>query len=198
MADLVLHLQCIDIQKATFTTIGSRTVQHYRRGARQTIQTREQWYKKRTTKFCPAATSTNGKKGLTLNTKISQFYISNGLCWLLLRTTLIQRNMSTDRIFRVFFSFFFLSSLITTCSPNCPTHNALLHMTCSWRLTLREPFFFHITKLQFYSHIVKFNFLFYFIFLDFKVLHFTCSIRTSQINSNPELKASEISFLLLR
>lgn len=42
VADLVLHLQCIDIQKATFTTIGSRTVQHYyRRGARQTIQTRE-------------------------------------------------------------------------------------------------------------------------------------------------------------
>lgn len=163
MADLVLHLQCIDIQKATFTTIGSRTVQHYRRGARQTIQTREQWYKKRTTKFCPAATSTNGKKGLTLNTKISQFYISNGLCWLLLRTTLIQRNMSTDRIFRVFFSFFFLSSLITTCSPNCPTHNALLHMTCSWWLTLCEPSFF---TLQNYNSIHIFSSLTLFFFFQ--------------------------------
>lgn len=41
VADLVLHLQCIDIQKATFITIGSHTVQHYQRGARRTIQTRE-------------------------------------------------------------------------------------------------------------------------------------------------------------
>lgn len=134
------------------------------------------------------------KTGLTLNTKISQFYISNGLCWLLLRTTLIQRNMSTDRILVFFFSF--LSSLITTCSPNCPTHNALLHMTCSWRLTLCEPSFF---TLQNYNSIHIFSSLtFCLFFSDFKVLHFTCSIRTSQINSNPELKASEISFLLLR
>lgn len=133
------------------------------------------------------------KKGLTLNTKISQFYISNGLCWLLLRTTLIQRNMSTDRILVFFFSF--LSSLITTCSPNCPTHNALLHMTCSWWLTLCEPSFF---TLQNYNSIHIFSSLTFFFFQTLKVLHFTCSIRTSQINSDPELKASEISFLLLR
>lgn len=96
--------------------------------------------------------------------------------------------------FEFFFSF--LSSLITTCSPNCPTHNALLHMTCSWWLTLCEPSFF---TLQNYNSIHIFSSLtFCFVFSDFKVLHFTCSIRTSQISSDPELKASEFSFLLLR
>lgn len=193
MADLVLHLQCIDIQKATFTTIGSRTVQHYRRGARQTIQTREQWYKKRTTKFCPTVTSTNGKKGLTLNTKISQFYISNGLCWLLRRTTLIQRNMSTDRILLFFFLPFVFDYHLQSQLSNAQctaAYDLFLVAHTLW------TFFFHITKLQFYSHIFKFNIVFF--LPDFKVLHFTCSIRTSQINSDPELKASEISFLLLR
>lgn len=58
--------------------------------------------------------------------KYYNFYISNCLCWLLFRNTLLWEKLSTKRI-----SFFlaFLSSLITTCSPNCPGHTTSL---CTW------------------------------------------------------------------
>lgn len=79
VADLVLHLQCIDIQKSTLTTTCSHTyVQHYQRGARQTIQTRKKHVKKRTNKttnICPAEASTNGKGTDTQYKNITILYI---------------------------------------------------------------------------------------------------------------------------
>ncbi len=101
------------------------------------------------------------KKGLTLNTKISQFYISNGLCWLLLRTTLIQRNMSTDRILVFFFLPFVFDYHLQSQLSNAQctaAYDLFLAAHALW------TFFFHITKLQFYSHIFKFNVLFVFFF----------------------------------
>lgn len=67
-----------------------------------------------------------------------------------------------------FFFLIFLSSLITTCSPNCPTHNALLHMTCSRWLALGEPLFF---TLQNYNsiHIFSSLTLLFFILLFFRL-----------------------------
>lgn len=83
MADLVLHLQCIDIQKSnTEPQQRSHTyVQHYQRGARQKSPTREEQCKKKneekkqTTNICPAETSTNGKGTNTPYKNITILYI---------------------------------------------------------------------------------------------------------------------------
>lgn len=74
--------------------------------------------------------STYGK-GLTLNTKISQFlYIKVPLLALVQEYTKSSRELvgQEDNVILIFFVLSSFFSLITTCSPNCPTHTALLHM----------------------------------------------------------------------
>lgn len=116
--------------------------------------------KKKYKDLCPAVTLHKWKKGPTLNTKISQFFISNCLCWLLFRNTLIsQGSLSAEAI--SIFNLLVFSFLITTCSSNCPTHSASLQIrpVLGGAALPDEPaffFFFHITKLHFYSHIFKF------------------------------------------
>lgn len=111
------------------------------------------------------------KKGPTLNTKISPFfYISNCLCWLLFRNTrmLLSKGealfLTSWLVFFLFFLFFFWLRLAR---PNCPMRSAS-NVTCPVRCSVlnQQPvhvalfFLFHITKLQLYSHMFKFKFLF--------------------------------------
>lgn len=122
--------------------------------------------------MCPAITLHKWKKDWHWIQKYHNFYISNCLYWLLFRNTLIsQESLSAERISifnLLFYVWFFLPPfLITTSSSNCPTHSASLQKwpalggSAFFRRTFWFFFcFFHITKLQFYSHMFKFRFLF--------------------------------------
>lgn len=90
--------------------------------------------------ICPAETLHKWKERATLHTKIAQFSISNS------RGGFVQKS---EEDFYLWFFFFFL---ITSCSSNCPTHSDALCINFSF-------FRFHITKLHFYSHVFKFQFL---------------------------------------
>lgn len=119
--------------------------------------------KKKYKYLCPAVTLHKWKKDWHWIQKYHNFYISNCLCWLLFRNTLISpESFSSERIslFNLpVFSFFFWLPLAV------PIVQRTLHH-CKYDLSLggsalsHEPFFFHITKLHFYSHIFKFNLVF--------------------------------------
>lgn len=110
-------------------------VQQYQRGARQkwfTPREKKTGNKKKRKKkkykyLCPAVTLHKWKKDSHWIQKYHNFYISNCLCWLLFRNTLISReSLSAKRISVL--NLLVFSFLITTCSSNCPTHSASLQI----------------------------------------------------------------------
>lgn len=121
------------------------------------------------------------EKGLTLNTKISQFlYIKLPLLALVQEYLISHQRIS---IFTFYFFFFWLPLAV-------PIVQRTLHH-CKYDLSqavqqLWWTFFFHITKLQFYSHMFKFQFLFSNPLTKYLLL--------SAYPSSSLLKASELLF----
>lgn len=158
--------------------------QHYKRRHRANKVKQVKKKKKKRYKLCPAENSTNGR-GLTPNTKISQFYISNCLCWLLFGNMLMSRKHYWPTA-SFFYSFCF--SLITTCSPNCPTHSSSLHIWPALGGSVLINLFF---TLQNYNSIhIFFKFNIFFFQLSCKYETFT-STNASQVNPVPLFKASK-------
>lgn len=113
--------------------------------------------------MCPAVTLHKWKKDWHWIQKYHNFYISNCLCWLLFRNTLISwESLSADRI-SVFnplgFSSFDYHLRFQLSNALCITAKHDLSCTGSSAFSNEPPSFFHIIKLQFYSHIFKFRFL---------------------------------------
>lgn len=150
--DLVLHLQCNWHPESNTYYYNMFThvffVQQYQRGARQkwfTPREREKkTVKKKKKKYkylCPAVTLHKWKKDWHWIQKYHNFYISNCLCWLLFRNTLIsQESLSAERI--SIFNLLVFTVLITTCSSKLS--NALCitaNMTCPGRFSVFVIFF---------------------------------------------------------
>lgn len=114
VADLVLHLQCIDIQKATITqhvhthTHAHTRVQRYQRGARQNDSKPEKklGQNKKEIQIClPCWNPRHMEKDWHWIQKYHNFYISKCLYWLLFRNTLnLRENLLAKRI--MLFKFF--------------------------------------------------------------------------------------------
>lgn len=184
--DLVLHLQCNWHPESNTYYYNMFThvffVQQYQRGARQKWFTPREREKQKRLKiiiikkkeiqiFVPCCNPPQMEKGLTLNTKISQFlYIKLPLLALVQEYThfsgelICWENLYFQPSGFTVFDYHLLSKL----------SNALCiaaNMTCPGRFSASFFFFFfdeppcfffsffHITKLQFYSHIFKFKFL---------------------------------------
>lgn len=123
--------------------------------------------KKKYKYLCPAVTLHKWKKDWHWIQKYHNFYISNCLCWLLFRNTLIsQESLSAERIsiFNLLVLLFWLPLAVPIVQRTL--HHCKYDLSCAvqrfffWFCFDEPSFFFHITKLHFYSHIFKFKFLF--------------------------------------
>ena len=176
--DLVLHLQCnwhpesdtyyynMFTHMFFFPTISKRSKAKMIHTQREKKKTGKK--KKKYKYLCPAVTLHKWKKDWHWIQKYHNFYISNCLCWLLFRNTLISlESLSAERIsiFNLLVLLFWLPLAVPIVQRTL--HHCKYDLSCAVQrfcffsvFVLMNLLFFHITKLHFYSHIFKFKFLF--------------------------------------